>query len=131
MGAVPRVTGAHSDLDPMSQSSGGMDFYILLHHDFRSTSESKALQEQTVAHEVVALHMEFPGTCLSHQLLLQPRHHAASPLVGPVEAEEASETGIALHEAMGVLQLAAPATFPGGGRTWRSSRGNWYRGDYV
>eukprot|EP00972_Heterocapsa_arctica_P001315 191879-Heterocapsa_arctica.AAC.1 len=52
--------------------------------------------------------------------------------VGAAEREQETKNGEAMHLAMADLELVAPATFLGGGATWRHPQtGSWVRGDYV
>ena len=54
-----------------------------------------------------------------------------SPFVGSADAEGQCAAGEAMHQALAELHLAAPATFLGGGPTWRHPLGAWSRCDYV
>ena len=52
--------------------------------------------------------------------------------VGAAEREQETVNGEAMHLALVDLELVAPATFLGGGTTWRHPlTGAWVRGDYV
>ena len=55
-----------------------------------------------------------------------------SPAIGPCEAQEEDYNGGRLHELALEHDLFVPATFMGGGPTWRSqASGAWHRIDYV